>query len=215
MDSLPTLEELNRRRPEIYTTVECQVCQVGEKETQAHLASCSEQKSLWKRIQKVATATAWNGLKEEEKNRIPPQVLYKTLFGETEAEEIANREVLIKGLTTIKVEKRLKQLLSKQATQKCIDIVTRTVWNTFYDQVWRVRCDKIQAWEKKTNITNKMKKGARARGKSKEKIKKDKQAKEEVKEQKTEKANQMKKEALKTINMLVTEGGRPFWYGFK
>jgi len=46
MDSLPTLEELNRRRPEIYTTVECQVCQVGEKETQAHLASCSEQKSL-------------------------------------------------------------------------------------------------------------------------------------------------------------------------
>jgi hypothetical protein len=71
-DKLPTLEELNRRRPEVYSMAECQVCQVGEKETQAHLASCREQKSLWKRIQKVATATAWNGLKEEEKNRIPP-----------------------------------------------------------------------------------------------------------------------------------------------
>ena len=127
MDSLPTLEELNRRRPEVYTTVECQVCQTEEKETQAHLASCSEQKSLWKRIQKVATATAWNGLKEKEKNRIPPQVLYRTLFGETEAEEITNRKVLIKGLTTLKVEKKLEQLLNKQATQKCIDIVTRTV----------------------------------------------------------------------------------------
>ena len=46
MDSLPTLEELNRRRPEVYTTADCQVCQVGEKETQAHLASCREQKSL-------------------------------------------------------------------------------------------------------------------------------------------------------------------------
>ena len=50
-------------------------------------------------------------------------------------------------------------------TQKCLDIVTRTVWNTFYDQVWRVHCEKIQDWEKKTNITNKMKKGARVKEK--------------------------------------------------
>ena len=102
------LEELNRRRPEVYTTAECQVCENGEKETQAHLASCNRQKSLWKRIQKVATATAWNGLKESEKDRILSQVLYKTLFGETEADEITNREALIKGLTILKVEKRLE-----------------------------------------------------------------------------------------------------------
>ena len=83
----------------------------------------------------MATATAWNGFKESEKNRIPSQVLYKTLFGETEADEIRNREALIKGITILKVEERLRQLLNKQTTQKCIDIVTRTVWNTFYDQV--------------------------------------------------------------------------------
>ena len=86
----------------------------------------------------------------------------------------------------------------------------RTIWNTFYDQVWRVRCEKIQAWEKENNITNRMKKGTRARKKAKKRTKKDKQAKEEEKERKTEKADQVKKEALKTINMLVTEGGRPF-----
>ena len=127
MDSLPTLEELNRRRPEVYTTTECQVCQEGQKETQEHLASCKEQRSLWKRIQKVATATAWNGLKEREKDRIPPQVLYETLFGATEAEEIINRKTFIKGLIAIKVVKRLEQLLDRHAMQKCIDIVSRTV----------------------------------------------------------------------------------------
>jgi ribonuclease HI len=58
MDKLPTLEELNRRRPDIYTTTECQVCQDKVKETQSHLASCKGQANLWKRIQKVTIATA-------------------------------------------------------------------------------------------------------------------------------------------------------------
>ena len=88
IDKLPTLEELNRRRPDIYTTTECQVCQDKVKETQAHLASCKGQKSLWKRIQKVIIAAAWKGLKEEEKTRIPPYVLYIALFGEGEANKI-------------------------------------------------------------------------------------------------------------------------------
>jgi ribonuclease HI len=72
LDKLPTLEELNRRRPDIYTTAECQVCQSKVKETQEHLASCKGQANLWKRIQKVSIATAWNSLKEEEKIRVPP-----------------------------------------------------------------------------------------------------------------------------------------------
>jgi len=58
IDKLLTLEELNRRRPDVYTTTECQVCQDKVKETQAYLASCKGQQSLWKRIQKVTIATA-------------------------------------------------------------------------------------------------------------------------------------------------------------
>jgi viroplasmin and RNaseH domain-containing protein len=46
INSLPTLVELNKRRPEVYTTTKCQVCQNGEDETQEHLASCNEQKSM-------------------------------------------------------------------------------------------------------------------------------------------------------------------------
>ena len=67
MDKLPTLVELNKRRPDLYVTTECQVCQEKSKGTQEHLARCSKQKSLGKRIQKVAIATAWKGLEEEEK----------------------------------------------------------------------------------------------------------------------------------------------------
>jgi len=58
MDKLPNLEELNKRRPEIYTTTECQMCQDRTKETQAHLAASKGQKNLWKRIQKVTIVTA-------------------------------------------------------------------------------------------------------------------------------------------------------------
>jgi hypothetical protein len=215
MDSLPTLEELNRRRPEVYTTADCQVCQEDEIETQVHMASCSKQRSLWKRIQKVSAATAWNSLKEREKDRIPPQVLYTTLFGKTEEDEIENRKALIKGLTTLKVKKGIEQLLNKNATQKCIDIATRTVWNTFYDQVWRVRCERVQEWEKSSNITNRMKKGERGEKRLKGKKTESRISKEDEKEKKTEKEKRMKNEALKTIDMLVTEGRRPFWYGFK
>ena len=60
-----------------------------------------------------------------------------------------------------------------------------------------------------------MKRGACANVKKKEKKDKNKLAKEVKKEKKAERSNQMKREAWKTIDMLVTEGGRPFWYGFK
>ena len=138
MDKLPTLVKLNRRRPDIYTTTECQVCQDKVKETQTHLASCKGQTSLWKRIQKVIIATAWKGLKEEEKTRIPSYVLYTALFGKTEAEEILMREALIKGLILMKTQDRLAQLLSRKARQQFISAVAKTAWDTFYEQVWRI-----------------------------------------------------------------------------
>src|SRR6185436_1549185 len=158
IERLPTLEELNRRRPDIYTTTECQLCQDKVKETQAHLASCKGQKSLWKRIQKVTIATAWKGLKEEEKIRIPPYVLYITLFGEGEANEIEMREALIKGLIPKKTLDRLSQLLNTKSRQQFINVVVRTAWDTFYEQVWRIRCEKIIEWEKEREVTSKTKK---------------------------------------------------------
>jgi len=74
-------------------------------------------------------------LKEEEKIRIPPHVLYTALFGKTEAEEIEMREVLIKGLIPKKTQYSLTQLLNTKAKQKFVETVAKTAWNTFYEQV--------------------------------------------------------------------------------
>src|ERR1043165_4178397 len=126
IEKLPTLEELNKRRPDIYTTTECQVCQDKLKETQAHLASCKGQSNLWKRIQKVSIATAWKNLKEEEKIRVPPYVLYTALFGKVEAEEIEMRKALIKGLIPEKMQERLSQLLNTKARQQSMNTVRKT-----------------------------------------------------------------------------------------
>ena len=123
IDKLLILEELNRRRPDIYITTECQVCQDKVKETQAHLASCKGQKSLQKKIQKVTIATAWKELREEEKARILPYVLYTALFGEGEANEIEMREALIKGLIPKKTLDRLSQLLNTKSRQQFINVV--------------------------------------------------------------------------------------------
>ena len=135
IDKLPTLEELNKRRPDIYTTMECQVCQDKVKETQAHLAACKGQRSLWKRIQKVTIATAWKKLKDEEKARIPPYVLYMALFGKTEPEEVKMREALIKGLIPKEKQDRLIQLLNTKSRQQFVNVVAITAWDTFYKQV--------------------------------------------------------------------------------
>ena len=121
------------------------------------MASCKGQINLWKRIQKVTIATAWKGLKEEERTRIPPYVLYTALFGKVEAEEVEMREALIKGLIPKKTQDKLAQLLSSKTRQQFANTVAKTAWDTFYEQVWRIHCEKVNEWEKKEGITSKMK----------------------------------------------------------
>jgi ribonuclease HI len=214
IDKLPTLEELNRRRPDIYTTVECQVCQDKVKETQAHLAACKGQRNLWKRIQKVTIATAWKKLKEEEKIQIPLYVLYTALFGKTETEEVKIREALIKGLIPKETQDKLAELLNTRSRQQFANTVAITAWDTFYEQVWRIRCEKIIEWEEKIGITGriKRKKGGNLK-ESKKQGKTDQKRKEEKKEEIREKGKQIEKEVTKTMLGLVMKGRRPFHYG--
>src|SRR6185436_10932595 len=213
IEKLPTLEELNKRRPDIYMTTECQVCQDKVKETQTHLASCKRQTSLWKRIQKVTIATVWKGLKEEERTRIPPYVLYTALFGKVEAEEVEMREALIKGLIPKKTQDRLAQLLSSKTRQQFANTVAKTAWDIFYKQVWRIRCEKVNKWEKKEGITSKMKWRDTKKKNPNKKGKANQQMIEEEKRQAKEKKERIKEEARKTMLELVMGGGRPFHYG--
>ena len=197
----------------MYTTAECQMCQDKVKETQAHLASCKGQSNLWKRIQKVTIATAWKGLKEEEKTRIPPYILYTALFGRGEAEEVEIRKALIKGLVQEKTQERVSQLLCTKSRRRFLNTVAETAWNTFYEQVWRIRCRKVVEWERKEGITGRIKREGQKKEDRKKKRKASQQELEEKKKQAREKEKQIEGEARKTMLGLVMEGRRPFHYG--
>ena len=84
-------------------------------------------------------------------------MLYTTLFGKVETEEIEMREALIKGLIPKKTQDKLAQHLSLKSRQQFANIVARTAWDTFYKQVWRIRCEKINKWEKEIGITSRVK----------------------------------------------------------
>ena len=71
------------------------------------------------------------------------------------------------------------------------------------------------SWEKKKGINCKMKRTKKKGERPKKYKKKSLQEREEIKKREAEKMNREKKEAWKAIEMLVTKGERPFWFGFK
>jgi len=161
----------------------------------------------------VTIATAWKGLKEEEKVRVPPYVLYTALFGKTEKEEIKIREALIKGLIPKETQDKLRQLLSTKSRQQFMKIVARMAWDTFYEQVWRIRCEKVNEWEKNEGITGKIKRRKKEKKEvPRKKGKPNQQIIEERKKKAKEKESQIGKEVQKTILELVMKGRRPFHY---
>ena len=124
------------------------------------------------------------------------------------------RKALIKGLIPKETQDRLAQLLNKKSKQQFADVVSRTAWDTFYEQVWRIRCEKIIKWEKEEGITSKMKKETQKKKKNSGKKKKASQQEIEEKKMKVkEKEKRIGEEARKTMLGLVMKGRRPFHYG--
>ena len=122
------------------------------------------------------------------------------------------RKAFIKSLIPKKTQDRLAQLLNTKARQRFVGIVAKTAWDTFYEQVWRIRCEKVNEWEKKERITSKMKREKRIKNSSK-KRKANQQEVQKRKEQAKEKQKRIEGEVRKTMIGLVVEGRRPFHYG--
>ena len=82
------MNELNRRRPEMYQSDICIIC-LTEKETVRHLASCTEMQSIWRLIEEEVAQEVLKA--KEEKEKSPSQhgwiEIQKTLFGKTDAEK--------------------------------------------------------------------------------------------------------------------------------
>src|SRR5437868_11235036 len=65
-EKLLVMKELNKKRPQVYDTPNCRVCEKEIEETQKYIAECEVQKHLWKRIEKVAIASAWEKIEKED-----------------------------------------------------------------------------------------------------------------------------------------------------
>ena len=119
----------------------------------------------------------------------------------------------MKGLILKETQDRLAQLLNKKSKQQFANIVSRTAQDTFYKQVWRIKCEKIIKWEKEKGITSKMKKETQKKKKNSGKKKKASQQKIEKKKMKVkEKEKRIGEEAKKTMLGLVIEERKPFYY---
>jgi hypothetical protein len=84
-------------------------------------------------------------------------MLYTALFRKMKTEEVKIREALIKGLIPKETQDKLAELLNTRSRQQFANTVAITAWDTFYEQVWRICCEKIIEWEKKVGITGKSK----------------------------------------------------------
>ena len=82
------------------------------------------------------------------------------------------------------MQDELAKLLNTRSRQQFANTVAITAWDTFYEQVWRIRCEKIIEWEKKVGITGKMKK--KKDGKLKEPRKREKTNQERIERKKEE-----------------------------
>src|SRR5260364_137037 len=151
-------------------------------------------------------------MEEEEKTWVPPYILYKTIYGERE-EEAEVRQVIIRGLVPVEMYQKVLQILKKTSGEKFIRTLARTAWNTFYEQVWRIRCEKVNEWEEDQGITNKMKRRVLAPRNTRPQKNGSQQNKEEKKKREEEKEIRVKEEVMKTVKVLVIEGGRSFYYG--
>ena len=114
--NLPVLKTLATRRPDIYSSDSCIVCNTGTAESQDHLAVCPYYKTMWQKLERTAINLVWSGFTEEEKFHCPKHTLYKILTGSSEAETQEKRRLWIKGLTSVDSFDAIKDLLNSSKT---------------------------------------------------------------------------------------------------
>src|SRR6185437_3992942 len=221
-ENLPLLDLLNRRRPDLYESSNCLSCNTETKEVHDHLAECEGYEVSWWNVQSVAAEFAWNNLSKDVRKRLSKQKLINLIFGENQEEMISIRKGLIKGLFCYKAQLRIqKQLRSNRITSRIIEDVLNITWNSFFEIIWKDRCQIVNEWEEKRGIVRKEKQRKKTRQKGEKKKNEESKISEGQKERK-EKWKEKVSERLKMMGSLVEEGmlgfiersKKPFWFGY-
>jgi hypothetical protein len=218
-DELPLLQELGRRRPEIYKDISCKLCSDNMPETLEHLAVCKSLRAIWRNIETVASEIAWKELSMDERSLVPLKDFREILFGMklSDREKVLLRVYLAKGLLPESIFKELETRGIRRRNLKIgIKIFLFSMRNGFHDSIWRERCTKVAEWEKRSGITRSMK---RSLPSSKDK-KKNAAAlvgpkRNTAKEGNTKASRKREVDSLwtKAIEDYIKSGFKPLWFG--
>src|SRR5260363_264500 len=136
------------------------MCLTGQDEIQDHLASCLSFEWQWYNIIDITLSVAWSKLKREDRLILTKKDLKILVCGTTREEELLLRTNIIKGLfTQITTENITNKLGSRKTASQIIETFLHIGWNSFFDFIWKPRCDSFAVWERREGITRKMKKG--------------------------------------------------------
>lgn len=154
-EKLPVLKTLAQRRPDIYKSPNCILCNKGSEEDQNHLAICEKHEQEWRNAEDTAINLAWPLLQEETQRNTSKDQLKKLFWGISIEEKIESRSKIIKGLIQEKAKKMLQDLTqSLKEAKEFIIMLTNTAWNAFFENIWKKRCDLVTMWEKTLGISN-------------------------------------------------------------
>src|SRR5205814_5746710 len=137
------------------------------------------------------------------------------IFGEETESIIQSRRLLLRGLTSYKQHRKITELTNfKRKSNRVLVNFLEQFWECFFKRLWKFRCEIMIDWEKKNNISARLKK-------TKKKRKKPNLNKENTKpvdlekETRKEKYINVQTEACKKIDYWVIFGTKDEWLKFK
>src|SRR5690349_19572632 len=100
---LPTLTELNTRRPEVYKSNTCIICKEKAEDID-HLVNCTAYQNIWNISEEEASEESLKTLRKEgaTKNLDDIETIKDVFFGKTQEERVETRKCLIRSLITKK-----------------------------------------------------------------------------------------------------------------
>jgi hypothetical protein len=160
---LPTLQQLNIRRPDIYKKSTCPRC-TTEEESDLHPFLCDNSQTttlqfeLVKMLNKECSARA-HGNKQHTniKDIWAKTQIFNNQSNKNNVSDHVTFADIIRGVVTNKMVETATEITNNHKSAK--DAITAAI-NKFWDlkkQIWKARCEEIIAWERTQNINKKNK----------------------------------------------------------
>ena len=227
---LPTKDLLYRRSPSLYKDDRCIAC-FKETETQDHIATCEIYENIWLKAETEVAETILSKIKEKKNIKSQDkQIWQNALFGTQKNDKHLARKCLIRGIISQEISNRITiELSDKTKTENTIKLLlVKFFWKAFFERIWCFRCEVINEWETRNQITAQQKKGKRKENdtreeemieRSRKKRKKDtnmeeasnNSARDKEKEEKTKKKRKVLEWAEEVIEEFVTNYIKPVW----